>query len=64
MSQSNVLIQPIYTVTEFCSQNRISRSLLYKLLKQGQGPRIMKVGKRTLITSEAAEAWRRSREAV
>jgi predicted DNA-binding transcriptional regulator AlpA len=54
--------KPIYTVPEFCLQHRISRSLFYKLVKEGHGPRIMKAGKRTLITSEAAEAWRRNSE--
>jgi predicted DNA-binding transcriptional regulator AlpA len=52
----------IYTVTEFCSLHRISRSLFYKLLRHGQGPRVMKVGARSLITSEAAQAWRRNNE--
>jgi len=52
----------IYTVIDFCNQHRISRSLFYKLLRNGKGPRIMKVGKRTLITSDAAEAWRRTKE--
>jgi hypothetical protein len=52
----------VYTVIDFCNQHRISRSLFYKLLRNGQGPRIMKVGKRTLITNEAAETWRRSNE--
>jgi hypothetical protein len=54
--------KPVYTVPEFCLQHRISRSLLYKLLQEGKGPRIMKAGKRTLITNEAAEAWRRRLE--
>jgi hypothetical protein len=56
--------KPVYTVIDFCTQHRISRSLFYKLLRNGNGPRIMKAGKRTLITSEAAEAWRRSKERV
>ena len=54
---------PVYTVPEFCALHRISRSLLYRLLKNGRGPRVMKAGKRTLITREAAEEWTRSREA-
>ena len=57
-----VTVKPIYSVSDFCCQHGISRALFYKLLQAGQGPRIIKVGKRTLITNEAAEEWRRSRE--
>lgn len=50
------------SVDEFCQTNGISPSFFYKLAKQGKAPRIMKVGKRTLISSEAAEAWRKEME--
>lgn len=46
------------SVNEFCKTNGISRSLFYKLQRQGNGPQIMKVGRRTLITPEAANLWR------
>lgn len=62
LRSQQIISKPVYTVPEFCLEHRISRSLLYKLLQQRNGPRIMKVGKRTLITIEAAEAWRRSLE--
>jgi predicted DNA-binding transcriptional regulator AlpA len=52
-----------YTIPEFCARNGISRSLLYKLWDEGKGPRRMSVGARTLISREAAEEWRRAREA-
>ena len=64
LSRNIVPIKPVHSIPEFCAQHGISRSLLYKLLQQGKGPRIIKVGKRTLITNEAAEEWRRSREKV
>jgi hypothetical protein len=35
----------------------------YNLLKRGDGPAIMKVGRRTLISAEAAAEWRRRMEA-
>lgn len=57
-------VKPIYSVQDFCCLHGISRALFYKLLQAGQGPRIIKVGKRTLITDEAAVEWRRSREKV
>jgi hypothetical protein len=50
------------TVDEFCHSHRISRGTFYNLLKAGQGPSIMKIGARTLVSSEAAAAWRRRME--
>jgi hypothetical protein len=38
--------------------------MYYKLKKQDQGPREMKIGTRTLITFEAAAKWRAEREAA
>jgi predicted DNA-binding transcriptional regulator AlpA len=58
----DIRLKQVYSVAEFCAQHGISRSLFYRLLQDGQGPRVMKVGKRTLITNEAAEEWRRSLE--
>jgi excisionase family DNA binding protein len=51
-----------YTIPQFCERHGISRSGLYNALKNGEGPRVMKVGNRVLISREAAEAWRRERE--
>ncbi len=51
-----------YSVSDFCRAHGISRALLYKLLGDGRGPRIMKVGRRTLTSQEAAEEWRRRME--
>jgi predicted DNA-binding transcriptional regulator AlpA len=47
---------------EFCEAHGISEGFFYKLKKQGEGPREMKVGARTLITFESAAEWRRTRE--
>ncbi|AUL48472.1 hypothetical protein BTL55_17025 [Bordetella trematum] len=52
-----------FTVAQFCDQHNTSRSFFYELIKQGKGPRLMKVGRRTLISAEAAAEWRRSMEA-
>lgn len=46
------------SVSEFCRVHSISRGLFYQLLKRGNGPAILKAGRRRLITSEAALAWR------
>ena len=50
------------SIAEFCRRNGICRATFYKLLAKGQGPRIMKVGARTLISREAASDWRRRME--
>jgi len=54
--------QPAYSIAQFCCHHGISRSLFYRLLHDGLGPRVMKAGKRTLISQEAAEEWRRKME--
>ena len=50
------------SIPEFCKAHGISEGFFYKLKKQGEGPREMKVGARTLITFESAAEWRRARE--
>jgi predicted DNA-binding transcriptional regulator AlpA len=50
------------SILEFCEAHGISEGFFYKLKKQGEGPREMKVGARTLITFESAAEWRRARE--
>ena len=51
-----------YSIPEFCQLHGISRSALYKSIKAGQAPRLMRVGSRILISKEAAAEWRRARE--
>jgi predicted DNA-binding transcriptional regulator AlpA len=50
------------SIPEFCEAHGISQSFFFKLKKQGEAPREMKVGARTLITFESAAEWRRERE--
>ena len=38
------------SIPEFCEAHGISEGFFYKLKKQGEGPREMKVGARTLIS--------------
>jgi hypothetical protein len=52
-----------YSIQEFCRRNGFSVSFHHKLQRQGIGPRLMRLGKRTLVTIEAADAWRHEREA-
>jgi predicted DNA-binding transcriptional regulator AlpA len=51
-----------FTIQEFCDSFGISTAFYYKLKKQGQAPREMKIGARTLISVEAAADWRIARE--
>lgn len=50
------------SVAEFCHSHGISRATFYKLAAEGRAPAIAKIGRRTLISAEAAEAWRRRME--
>jgi len=54
--------KPVLNIPEFCAAHRISRTYLYQLLKAGRGPRVMRMGKRVLITVEAAADWRKQME--
>jgi hypothetical protein len=51
-----------YTIQNFCRAHDISRPLFYRLLADGRGPRTMRVGRRVLISAEAAADWRRAME--
>ncbi len=62
MTQSENCQDGTYTVTQFCKDHHISRSMYYKLQKQGQGPKQMMVGRRRLISNEAAADWRHQME--
>jgi hypothetical protein len=53
-----------YSIREFCEAHRISIDTYFRMQRLGLGPAIMKVGHRTLISAEAAAAWRRAREAA
>lgn len=52
------------SIDHFCDDNDISKAHFYNLLKRGDGPVVMKVGRRTLISAEAAAEWRRQMEAL
>ena len=51
-----------YSVAQFCDAHEVKHTAFYALLKAGKGPRIMKIGRRTLISTEAAREWREARE--
>ena len=45
-------------VPEFCAAHQISRGTFYNWLRDGTGPKILKVGGSTRITPEAVAEWR------
>ena len=48
-----------YTIEDFCAAHGgISKSFFHKIVNEGKGPRLMKIGRRTLISTEAAADWR------
>ena len=51
-------LRPTSTVAQFCDDHNIGRTLYYQLEKDGKAPRSMKVGRRRLISAEAAAEWR------
>ena len=53
-----------FSIKQFSQMHGFSPAMYWKLKSQGLGPVEMKVGRRVLITAEAAERWRRSREEV
>jgi len=47
-----------YSIEQFCAAHGgISEAFFHKLVSEGRGPKLMKVGARTLISVEAAAAW-------
>ncbi|MFM2045552.1 MAG: Helix-turn-helix domain [Pseudomonadota bacterium] len=52
-----------YSIQGFCARYGISRTLFYALLRTGEGPATVKIGRRRLIARQAAEAWFRALEA-
>jgi hypothetical protein len=52
----------VYTFAEFCRAHRISRSKLYRLLREGRGPRVMAIDSHHRISREAAADWRHAQE--
>lgn len=55
--------QSAYSIAQFCDAHHISRTHLHNMCKAGRGPRMMKLGRRVLISAEAAADWRRQIEA-
>jgi hypothetical protein len=56
-------VEPMaYSIPGFCAAHDISQDTYFKYARQGLMPATIKIGGRTLISIEAAAAWRRARE--
>ena len=53
-----VVATQTYDIRSFCAAHSVSRSYVYLEIKAGRLKRI-KLGRKTLISREAAESWRR-----
>lgn len=53
-----------FSIAQFCQMHGISKSYYYLLRQRGEAPRETRLGRRRLISAEAAAAWRRAREAA
>jgi hypothetical protein len=63
MSIAWEIANPSFTVKEFCSAERMSRSKLYEAWREGNGPRFYWVGNHRRITAQARLDWQRQQEA-
>lgn len=61
-AQTGVRLTLAFSISDFCLSHGISRAHFYNLSKSGDAPTIMRVGRRTLISAEAAAEWRRRME--
>ena len=57
ISQSKRGSMTFKTIPEATRELRISKSSLYRLLNRGDGPRVVKVGGRTLVPADEMAAW-------
>jgi len=66
MSNSQAVTQGVTPsavgIALFCRQHGISRTTFYKLLAEGTAPKVIRVGRRVLVSAEAAAEWRRGLE--
>src|SRR6202035_4491100 len=47
-----------FSIKQFCELHGISLDFYFKLQRRGLGPKVMRVGARTLISQESAAEWR------
>jgi excisionase family DNA binding protein len=53
-----------YTVEEFCEALRLSRGTFYNSVRRGKGPRLLRVGRKVLVSTDAMADFVREGEAL
>jgi hypothetical protein len=53
-----------YTIAQFCAVHQMSESMYFKMREAGLGPQEIQLGRRRIISLEAAARWRAEREAA
>lgn len=51
-----------YSIDQVCKMLGICRASFYKLLKRGEAPPIMKIGRKVLISEDSFNQWAREIE--
>lgn len=54
--------QNAYSIKRFCESHDISIPTFFRLRKIGKGPKVIKLGRKVLISREAAAEWRKNME--
>ncbi|GAN81461.1 hypothetical protein [Acidocella aminolytica] len=54
----------VFTVDEFCKNNKICRATYYNLKNRGMGPAELRLGRAVRITQDAEAAWHRKMQAT
>ena len=57
-------VPQLMTISEFVTLFRMCRSTWYRLVKRGEAPPTIKVGRRTMIPMHAADHWANTRGIV
>jgi excisionase family DNA binding protein len=50
------------SVAEFCTATGISKRTFWNLVKNNDAPPLVRIGRRVVIRTEAAEAWLKAKE--
>jgi len=49
--------EKVYTIKDFCKHYRISEAKFYKMQRENNAPKLLRIGSRILITQESAKEW-------
>lgn len=55
--KASITTRAAFSIPEFCAAYRFSVSMYYKQRVKGKGPRETRIGSKTIITQEDADAW-------